>query len=126
MSQQRKPKGTETGGQFAASVNPESTVDLAPVRDESLRERSDEELESFAEGANSNLDNWLDNETDEGEDWNEWSMADALHFMETFEGMIRARKNALAEDVHKAEMKKMRATLLDDVRRGDAEKAVTS
>jgi hypothetical protein len=28
QTQQRQPKGTETGGQFAPSVNPESTVDL--------------------------------------------------------------------------------------------------
>jgi hypothetical protein len=30
-TQQRQPKGTENGGQFAASVNPESTVDLTNV-----------------------------------------------------------------------------------------------
>jgi hypothetical protein len=33
MSQQRQPKGIETGGQFAASVNPESTVDLGDIGD---------------------------------------------------------------------------------------------
>ena len=30
-NQKRQPKGTENGGQFAASVNPESTVDLGDV-----------------------------------------------------------------------------------------------
>jgi hypothetical protein len=29
MSQKRQPKGTDTGGQFAASANPESTVELS-------------------------------------------------------------------------------------------------
>ena len=29
MNQQRQPKGTATGGQFAASANPESTIDLS-------------------------------------------------------------------------------------------------
>jgi hypothetical protein len=33
QTQQRQPKGTETGGQFAASVNPESTVDLGDIHD---------------------------------------------------------------------------------------------
>jgi hypothetical protein len=32
MSQQRQTKGSETGGQFAASANPESTVMLAPEK----------------------------------------------------------------------------------------------
>lgn len=39
-AQKRQPKGVKTGGQFAASVNPESTVDLlggdAPVRKSDL------------------------------------------------------------------------------------------
>ncbi len=71
-------------------------------RDESLREKSDEELEHFAEDAISNFDNWLDKKADEGEDWNEWSLADAASFMETFESMIRVRKAALLEDVKRA------------------------
>ncbi len=33
MSQNRQPKGTETGGQFAQSANPESTVDLGDIGD---------------------------------------------------------------------------------------------
>jgi hypothetical protein len=33
QTQQRQPKGTETGGQFAASANPESTVDLGDIGD---------------------------------------------------------------------------------------------
>jgi len=28
MNQKRQPKGAETGGQFAASANPESTIEL--------------------------------------------------------------------------------------------------
>jgi hypothetical protein len=107
MNQKRQPKGTENGGQFAPDCNPESSVVLGDVvaptrRDESLREKSDVELERFAEDANSNFDNWLDKKADEGEDWNEWSMADAAEFMEAFEGMIRVRKVALLEDVRRA------------------------
>ncbi len=108
--QNRDPKGTSTGGQFAADVNPESTVMLVNVpsagRDETRREMDEAELEQFAEEANSNFDNWLDKKADEGEDWNEWTMADALSMMETFEAMIRARKNALLDDVRRAEAKK--------------------
>jgi hypothetical protein len=81
-----------TGAQLAALVK----------RDESLREKSDDELQRFAEDANSNFDNWLDKKADEGEDWNEWSMADAAEFMEAFEAMIRVRKVALLEDVRRA------------------------
>jgi hypothetical protein len=33
MNQQRQPKGTETGGQFAAATNPESTVNLGDIGD---------------------------------------------------------------------------------------------
>ena len=33
MEQKRQPKGTTIGGQFAASKNPESHIDLAPSRD---------------------------------------------------------------------------------------------
>ena len=33
QTQQRQPKGTSTGGQFATTVNPESTVDLGDVGD---------------------------------------------------------------------------------------------
>jgi hypothetical protein len=109
-NQNRDPKGTSTGGQFAADVNPESTVTLvsAPTeRDESARELSDEYLRQFAEDANSNLDNWFDNRAEEGDDWNEWTMVDALEFMENFEGMIRNRKNALLDDVRRAKMKKI-------------------
>lgn len=109
--QNRDPKGSSTGGQFAPDVNPESTVTLGDVpsagRDETLREHGDAYLEQFAEEANSNLDNWLDKKADEGEDWNEWTMADALSMMETFDGMIRARKDGLINDVRKAEMRKL-------------------
>jgi hypothetical protein len=33
MCRKRQPKGTETGGQFAPSVNPESTIDLGDIGD---------------------------------------------------------------------------------------------
>ena len=36
-NQNRQPKGTETGGQFAASVNPESTLDLGDVERNKMR-----------------------------------------------------------------------------------------
>ena len=36
-NQRRQPKGTETGGQFAANVNPESTVDLSNVERNKIR-----------------------------------------------------------------------------------------
>ncbi len=109
MDQKREPKGASNGGQFAPDVNPESTVILAQIapRDETARLQSDAYLEKFAEDANSNLDNWLDAKADADEDWNEWTMADALTFMENLESLIRNRKNALLEDVRKAEMKKI-------------------
>ncbi len=108
-NQKREPKGASNGGQFAADVNPESTVVLAPTapRDETARLQSDEYLERFAEEANDHLDNWLDAKADADEDWNEWTLADALTFMENLESLIRNRKNALLEDVRKAEMKKI-------------------
>ncbi len=31
MNRNREPKGAETGGRFAASINPESTVDLGVI-----------------------------------------------------------------------------------------------
>lgn len=111
-NQKRQPPGTKDGGQFAPDVNPESTVvldddDVASARrDESVREKSDDDLERFADDANSNFDNWLDQRADAGDDWNEWTMADALSFMETFESMIHARKAALLDDVRRAELKK--------------------
>jgi len=86
---------------------PEPTISQ---RDECRREKSDRDLEEFAEDANSNLDNWLANKADEGDDWNEWSMADALAFMEAFESMIHDRKVALVNDVRRAEAKKVTAT----------------
>jgi hypothetical protein len=124
IDQNRQPKGTSRGGEFAPIVNAESTVVLDDTpRDETLREKDDAYLEQFAEDANNNLDNWFDKRADEDDDWNEWTMADALSFMETFESMIRARRVALQEDVNKAEMKKMKATLLEDVRRADEVRA---
>jgi hypothetical protein len=44
-NQNRQPKGTETGGQFAASVNPESTVDLGDVEQNQLRVTSSNGVE---------------------------------------------------------------------------------
>lgn len=112
VDQKRDPKGTTTGGQFAADVNPESNVVLvnagAPTgRDETVMGLSEEYLESFAEEANENFSNWLIKKADEGEDWSEWTIADALSMMETFENMIRNRRNALLEDARKTEMKKI-------------------
>jgi hypothetical protein len=111
MNQKRQPKGTDNGGQFAPDANSESTVVLddgvtSAQRDESAREKSDDYLEQFAEDANSNFDSWLDKRADEGDDWNEWSMADALSFMEAFESTIHARKAGLLDDVRRAELRK--------------------
>jgi hypothetical protein len=44
-NQNRQPKGTETGGQFAASVNPESTVDLGDVEQNKMRVTSSNGVE---------------------------------------------------------------------------------
>lgn len=114
MNQNRQPKGTDAGGQFAPDINPESTLVLdggaaTTPRDELARVKSDSELEEFAEDANSNFDNWLANKAYEGDDWNDWTMADALAFMETFEGMIHARTMALRDDVMRADLKKSAA-----------------
>jgi len=111
MDQKRQPRGTETGGQFAPDVNAESTVVLvdhvtAAPRDELARVKSDAELEEVADDANTNFDNWLANKAYEGGDWNDWTMADALSFMETFESMIHARTMALRDDVMRADLKK--------------------
>lgn len=45
IQQARQPKGTSTGGQFAASVNPESSIEL-PVELDTTRERSIAEIEA--------------------------------------------------------------------------------
>lgn len=110
MSQQRQPKGTETGGQFAASVNPESTVDLAPVKDETKRTQSDEYLEQLAEQAVETFDNWMEAGAEQSpdEDWNEWSHADAEEFFGQFERLIQIRKEHSAEMVAHAETQKHR------------------
>lgn len=45
IQQARQPKGTSTGGQFAASVNPESSIEL-PVERAATRKRSIAEIEA--------------------------------------------------------------------------------
>lgn len=56
MTQKRQPKGTETGGQFAASANPESTLDLANENSEATREGRIVALSTCARAVDEMLD----------------------------------------------------------------------
>ncbi len=107
MNQKRQPRGITTGGQFAPDVNPECTVVLATVKDETVRTKSDDYLEQFAEDAMSNFDNWIDDKSNKGDDWNEWSHADIVEFYDNVVRLIQDRRAFVADMVLRIEIGKM-------------------